>query len=415
MVARGAGAAGPVLLACCQWDPLGLAQWLPSLGVGAWRSAPLLPWRMQCPLRACVALAAGFGGAGRYLVFCPPRFPLPAPRVPCCVWRAVPSGCPLPSLSGAPFHAVCAFRALGPVALLVFPACPLCVCVRSRSRSVRFFPSPPLAGVARAPRAFPALGAGRAVPCGPCPSACPAPVPCSVWRAWGGATWSRFPPTWLGVARPPWGVSAHLGRSRAGGWVGGGEGGGLCAAPPVCASVGASGAMVGSASFVPSAFFGQATKQVSLASFRSWRACPPYSSGSWSLAVSGRGPCGALARWCEFASSCGSRRLGRGGGPCCGPPLGRRVPAGGSGDHPLCLRGVGAGAAAVCGPAGGVGGGSRRGPLALPLGSGPRFPSLLPLSLSAHSLPACAFGWGCGAAPCARCGLPGGGGGRGGP
>ena len=68
------------------------------------------------------------GGSGRYLVLCLSRFPLPAPRVPRCVWRAVPSGCPLSSLAGTPFHAVCAFRELGPVALLVVPACPLLVC-----------------------------------------------------------------------------------------------------------------------------------------------------------------------------------------------------------------------------------------------------------------------------------------------
>ena len=110
MVARGAGAAGPVLLACRQWDPLGLARRLPCLGVGAWRSAPLLPWRMWCPVRVCAALAAGSGGSGRYLVLCLSRFPFPAPRVPRCVWRAVPSRCPLPSLAGKPFHAVCAFR-----------------------------------------------------------------------------------------------------------------------------------------------------------------------------------------------------------------------------------------------------------------------------------------------------------------
>ena len=96
MVARGAGAAGPVLLACRQWDPLGLARRLPSLGVGAWRCAPLLPWRVQCPVCVFPALAAGSGGSGRYLVLCLSRFPLPAPRVPRCVWRAVPSGCPLP-------------------------------------------------------------------------------------------------------------------------------------------------------------------------------------------------------------------------------------------------------------------------------------------------------------------------------
>ena len=207
MVARGAGAAGPVLLACRQWDPLGLARRLPSLGVGAWRSAPLLPWRVQCPVRVCAALAAGSGGSGRYLVLCLSRFPLPAPRVPRCVWRAVPSGCPLPSLAGTPFHAVCAFRELGPIALLVVPACPLRVCALALPR--RPLP-PPLGGVACAPRAVPALGAGRAVPRGPCPSACPAPVPCSVWRAWGGAVRSRFPPTWLGV------VGVAEGRPRGG-------------------------------------------------------------------------------------------------------------------------------------------------------------------------------------------------------
>ena len=155
MVARGAGSAGPVLLACRQWDPLGLARRLPSLGVGAWRCAPLLPWWVQCPVRVCAALAAGSGGSGRYLVLCLSRFPLPAPRVPRCVWRAVPPGCPLPSLSGTPFHAVCAFRVLGPVALLVVPACPLRVCALALPRR----PLPPLlGGVACAPRAVPALG-----------------------------------------------------------------------------------------------------------------------------------------------------------------------------------------------------------------------------------------------------------------
>ena len=218
MVARGAGAAGPVLLACRQWDSLGLARRMPSLGVGAWRCAPLLPWRVQCPVCVCAALAAGSRGSGRYLVLCLSCFPLPAPRVPRCVWRAVPSGCPLPSLLGTPFHAVCAFRALGPVALLVVPACPFRVCALALPR--RPLP-PPMGGVACAPRVVPALGAGRAVPRGPCPSACPAPVPCSVWLAWGGAVRSRFPPTWLGVlgvavGRPRWGClgASGVGRSQ---------------------------------------------------------------------------------------------------------------------------------------------------------------------------------------------------------
>ena len=207
MVARGAGAAGPMLLACRQWDPLGLARRLPSPGVGAWRCAPLLPWWVQCPVCVCAALAAGSGGSGRYLVLCLSRFPLPAPRVPRCVWRAVPSGCPLSSLAGTPFHTVCAFRALGPVALLVVPARPFRLCALALPR--RPLPSP-LGGVACAPHVVPALGAGRAVPRGPCPSACPAPVPCSVWCAWGGAVRSRFPPTWLRV------VGVAVGRPRGG-------------------------------------------------------------------------------------------------------------------------------------------------------------------------------------------------------
>ena len=67
-------------------------------------------------------------------MLCLSRFPLPARRVPRCVWRAVLSGCPLPSLAGTPFHAVCAFRELGPVALLVVPACPLRVCALALPR-----------------------------------------------------------------------------------------------------------------------------------------------------------------------------------------------------------------------------------------------------------------------------------------
>ena len=130
------------------------------------------------------------------------------------------SRCPLSSLAGTPFHAVCAFRELGPVALLVVPACPLCVCALALPR--RPLP-PPMGGVASAPRAVPALGAGRAVPRGPCPSALPAPVPCSVWCACGGAVRSRFPPTWLGAVRPPWGgsVAYALWGLRAAGVAGG--------------------------------------------------------------------------------------------------------------------------------------------------------------------------------------------------
>ena len=204
----------PVLLACRQWDPLGLARRLPSLGVGAWRCAPLLPWQLQCPVCVCAALAAGAGGSGRYLVLCLSRFPLSAPRVPRCVWRAVPSRCPLPSLAGTLFHAVCAFPPLGPVALLVVSACPFRVCALALPRR----PLPPLlGGVACAPRAVPALGAGRAVPRGLCPSACPAPVPCSVWRVSGGGGRVPVPPylAWgcgVGDRASPGGVPSTVAR-----------------------------------------------------------------------------------------------------------------------------------------------------------------------------------------------------------
>ena len=395
MVARGAGAARPVLLACRQWDPLGLARRLPSIGVGAWRCAPLLPWRVQCPVCVCAALAAGSGGSGRYLVLCLSRFPLPAPRVPRSVWRAVPSGCPLPSLAGTPFHAVCAFRALGPVALLVVPACPFRVCALALPR--RPLP-PPLGGVACAPRVVPALGAGRAVPRGPCPSACPAPVPCSVWRAWGGAVRSRFPPTWLGVvgvavgrprggvpssvARGVWGQALPLPRLPAH-WAGcwgprstccgrGRAGVGALPCPlglhalwglrAVCRG-GACRAGGRSASFRPSAFPGQATKRVSLASCCPWGAWPPIplwfvlTRLLWARSV--RRP-GALARARLFsAAPVGAGGWGGGAG---------RAPAplsGGGGTIPPASGAEGRG---PCGlrTGGGCGGGGRAAASLLP-------------------------------------------------
>ena len=345
-----------MVLASRQWDPLGLARRLPSLEVGAWRSVQLLPWRVQCPVRVCVAPSAGSGGSGRYLVLCLSRFPLPTPRVPLCMWQA--GRCPLPSLAGTPFHAVCAFRELGPVALLVVPACPLRVC--ALALPPRPLPSP-LGGVACEPRAVPALGAGRAVPRGPCPSACPVPVPCSVWRALGGAVRSRFPPTWLGAVRPPWGRSVAF-VCRGAGW-GGGAARAPC--PPICAPWGASRAGGRSASLRPSAFPGQATKRLSLASFWSRGAWPPHCSGSCSpaslgaiCAASWRVGAGSLVPRGSF----GSGRLGRGGGPCSGSSLGR-----GEGGPSALPRGMGAGAPAACGPVGGMGGGGRAAASLLPL------------------------------------------------
>ena len=87
----GAPAAGPVLLACCKWHPHGLARRLPSLGAGAWRSAPLLPWRVQCPDPVCAALAAGSGELGPVSGVVPSPFPpsRPAFRALCVAGRPV--------------------------------------------------------------------------------------------------------------------------------------------------------------------------------------------------------------------------------------------------------------------------------------------------------------------------------------
>ena len=199
-----------MLLACRQWDPRGLARRLPSLCAGAWRDAPLLPWQVQCPGCVCAALAASPGGLGRCRVLCLPGFPLPAPRFLRCVWRAVPSGCPLSLLAGTPFHAVCAFRGLGPVALLVLPACPLCVCALALLRRLR--PPPPLPGLVwcahlAQSRCWALVGPFNAV------RAPPRVLPRS--RApfgllAGGAARSRFPLPGLGL-RAPRGVGAGVG------------------------------------------------------------------------------------------------------------------------------------------------------------------------------------------------------------
>ena len=416
--------------------------------------APLLPWRVQCPVCVCAALAAGSGGSGRYLVLCLSLFPLPAPRVQRCVWRAVPSGCPLPSLAGTPFHVVCAFRALGPVALLVVPACPFRVCALALSRCP---PPAPLGGVACAPRVVPALGAGRAFPRGRCPSACPVPVPCSVWRAWGGGgpvpvppylawgcggggraspggvpstvargVWghalplSRLPAHWVGCRGPP---STCCGRGRAGvgallcplGWhalwglraagrvrgvhvLGVGLGGGrACAVPPVCA---AGGGAVGRGVALP-----HSVPLPSLGRQQSgchWRSAvhggrgPPYHSGSCSAGFSGYDLCGVLAR--RRGLACSSR-----------PPWGPAAGAGGrvalrllsraGGDHPPCLGGWGPGPQRPAGRWGGGGGVSRRGLPAPLLGGGLRYSILAPFVSPARSLPACACGRGRSAAP----------------
>ena len=178
--------------------------------------------------RLCVRGARGRfgGGSGRYLVLCLSCFPLPAPRVPRCVRRAVPSGCPLPSLAGTPFHAVCAFRALGPVAIPVVPACPFRVCALALSRCPL---PPPLGGVARASRVVPALGAlfGRSTWSVPLRVSCPGPVlrlaclggggpvPVPPYLAWGCGGGGPWPPVlWSG--QPGFRVPRVLGAVGAG-------------------------------------------------------------------------------------------------------------------------------------------------------------------------------------------------------
>ena len=139
----------PVLPGPCYWlvasgSPLGWRGGCLALGLvsGAMRNYCL----GRCSaLVVCVRRSPPVqGGMCRCRVFCLPCSPLPAPRFLRCVWRAVPSGCPLSSPAGTPFHAVCAFRGLGPAALLVFPACPLCVCALALSRRPR---PPPLPGL----------------------------------------------------------------------------------------------------------------------------------------------------------------------------------------------------------------------------------------------------------------------------
>ena len=161
--------------------------------------------------RLCVCGARGrFGGVWAGAGCCVfPVSPCP-PRVSCAL-------CGGPSRLGVPYprslvrHSVRFVRSAGSVWLhFWFSPCVLCVCVRSRSRGVRAPPPPARVGVARAPRAVPVLGAGRAVLLGPCPSACPASVPCSVWLAGGGAARSRFPLPGLGL-RAPRGLGAGVG------------------------------------------------------------------------------------------------------------------------------------------------------------------------------------------------------------
>ena len=103
------------------------------------------------------------------------------------LWYAIPCGlCVLRARSGYPSG---------------FPRVSF-VCVRACALAASA-PLLPIPGLVC--RAVPVLAAGRAVPRGPCPSASPASVQCSVWLAWGGSGLVPFLPTRLGAARSPWG------------------------------------------------------------------------------------------------------------------------------------------------------------------------------------------------------------------
>ena len=430
-----------VLLACHQWDPRGLARRLPSRGAGAWRGEPLLPWRVQCPGPVCAALAAASGGWGRCRVSCVPCFPRPAPRSPRCVWRVLPSGYPLSSIIGTQFHAVSAFLRLGLVALLVFPACPLCVCVCSRSRGVRPPPLPWLVW-----RAHPAWSRCWA-PVGPFHVSCTGPVLCLAcfWGGWGGPV-SPLPGLgpcaprgvrlrvrgvpapgvglgWVGsrphpdlrdhgrrpslrvttgpvdarlsglmtapVPRggtrgrelPPclclWGARAACacgagagGAARhAGGWDG--VGGAACApVPPTVWLAGPVGWGVALPRSVPLPFLGRQQSGCL------WRCSGHGGRGPHTAQVRARllSPGAVHSRPCVPAQVClsntvpaGAGGQGRGGGPCCVPPPGRRGPAGGwgvfsalGGVESQRPRGPRVGGGSAVGPAGR---GSRRGSL----------------------------------------------------
>ena len=343
MVARAASAAGPVLLACRQWDPRELARRLPSRGAGAWPAAPLLPSWVQCPGRVCAALAAGSGGLGPVPGVVSSPFPPSCPTFPAlCVagrsvrvslilahWYAIPCGLCVPrARSGCPSG----------IPRVSF----VCVCARALAASA----PPPLPGLvwrlhlARS-RCWALVGPFHAVRAPP--RVLPrSRAPFGFLRGRGGGPVSPLPGfglcASLGAGQHIWGVPTP---------GGGGGGGGPRAVLPAGAAWGASGVGGRLTSVRPSAFPEQATKRVSLASLWPWRAWPPYRSGSCSHAVPGRGPCGVLVRWRGFAcpsrflreQAAGGVEAGPGAPPT--PSPGRRGPSRGRGDRPLCFRGGG--------------------------------------------------------------------------
>ena len=308
------------------------------------------------------------GGWGWCQVLCLPRFPLPAPHLPRCVWRAVPSGCPLSSLAGTPFHAVCAFRGLGPVALLVFPACPLGVRALALSRRPR--PPPPgsvwRAHLARS-RCWAPVGPFHAV------RAPPRVLPRS--RApfgllGGGGGLVPFPPCLA------WGCVPPLGRARVSGafrrqW-GGGRGAACVPSLPEVRPGGPKGRGVALPRSVPLPSLGRQQSRCH------WCCSGHGGSGPHTAPVCVRMLSPGVVRVASLCAGMGSlacrgphgsRHVGAWGrvahGLSCVPPTGAAALSGGGGTSPLPWGGWRAGALVARGPEGGGGGrgegASRRG------------------------------------------------------
>ena len=352
MVARGAGAAGSVLLACRQWDPLALARWLPSLGVGAWRSAPLLPWRVQCPGCVCAALGPVPGVVT-------PQFPPSRPACPalCVAGRPVQV-----SLTLARWYAIqrglCAPRARSGCPSGIPPRV-LCVCVRSRSRGVRFptcFPRLVWRAHLARSRRWALVGPFHAV------RAPPRVLPRSRARfgvLWGGRPGPDSALPGLGLCAPR-GVGLRVrGVPVPGGGVGGG-GGGCAPCPTFMQPRGPVGRGVDLPRSIPPPSLGRQQSGCHL------RRSGHGGRGPNTAPVGARLPSPGVVRMAPWrvgagslvlCGSFGSRRLERGGGPCSGPLSGTAVLPGGGGTIPPASGGCRPAPPRLAGRWGGLGGG----------------------------------------------------------
>ena len=282
------------------------------------------------------------------------------PRFSCAV-RGGPSrlGVPFPRLLVR--HSMRSVRSAGSVRLpFWYSPRVLCFCVRSRSRGVRAPPPLPLpVWCAHFTRSRCRALVGPFHSFRTPPRFLPrSRAPFGLFVFWGGGSPVPFPPYLASGCVPPVGGACASGAFPRWG-VGWGGGTSSVPFPPVCAARGPVGLEVALPRSVPLASLG---RQQSGCSGR--RSCH---GGRGPHTIPVRAPLltsGAVrvAPWCVGAGSsarrgsCGSRRLGRGGGPCCGPPPERRGPARGEGDHCFCLRGLRAGVPVACGSVGGVGG-----------------------------------------------------------